>query len=94
MTHPEHPSDDSRSVAPVFSDPSGKRWRTLRGAALGFGVFSTLLALVLALAVLVPPLLPSTWQPAIVAKPRLQRLFDRKLDRARVEARRRLLTAL
>ena len=94
MTHPEDPSDDNRTVAPVFSDPSGKRWRTLRGAALGFGVFTTLLAFILVLAVLVPPLLPATWQPAVVVKPRLQRLGDRKRDRARVEARRRLLTAL
>ena len=94
MDLPEPPSDDLRTIAPVFSDPSGKRWRTLRGAALGFGVFTTLVALVLVLAVLVPPLLPATWQPAIVAKPQLEKLVDRKRDRARIEARRRLLTAL
>ncbi len=92
------PSDpdwhEVRQVTPIFSDPTGKRWRTLRGAALGFGVFTTLLALILVLAVLVPPLLPATWQPALVAVPRLQRLGDRRNERARVEARRRLLTAI
>ena len=94
MTHPVDPTDDNTRAPQVFSDPSGKRWRTLRGAALGFGVFTTLLALILVLAVLVPPLLPATWQPALVVKPRLQRLGDRKNEKARVEARRRLMTAL
>ncbi len=94
MTHPADPTDDNTRAPQVFSDPSGKRWRTLRGAALGFGVFTTLLALILVLAVLVPPLLPTTWQPALVVKPQLQRLGDRKNEKARVEARRRLMTAL
>jgi hypothetical protein len=60
-----HADDDHRTapaVEPVFSDPSGRRWRTLRGAALGLGVGTTLLAMVLVLAVLVPPLLPLTWR--------------------------------
>jgi len=29
------------AIPPVFSDPSGRRWRTLRGTALGFGVVTT-----------------------------------------------------
>ena len=94
MNRTDPPPDDPPNAAPVFSDPTGKRWRTLRGAALGFGVLTTLVALVLVLAVLVPPLLPATWQPAIVATPRLEKLIDRKRDHARVEARQRLLTAL
>ncbi len=94
MQSPDPNSNEAGAVAPVFSDPTGKRWRTLRGAALGFGVATTLLALVLVLAVLAPPLLPATWQPALVARPQIQRLGDRKSERARVDARRRLITAL
>jgi peptidoglycan-N-acetylglucosamine deacetylase len=78
----------------VFSDPTGRRWRTLRGAALGLGVGTTLLAFVLLLTVLVPPLLPDTWQPAMAAVPQLPRAVNRQRDAARVSARKRLLNAL
>ena len=81
-------------IPPVFSDPSGRRWRTLRGTALGFGVVTTLLALVLVLAVLVPPLLPQTWQLQAPAGSRTPRTPNRQRDVARKQARARLVTAL
>ena len=40
---------------PVFLDPTGRRWRRVRGAALGIGVASSLLAALLVAAVLIPP---------------------------------------
>jgi len=80
-------------VVPVFSDPSGRRWRTLRGAALGVGVASTLLAAVLVLAVLVPPLLPSTWTAVDISPPTPVAKAARP-QTARNEARRKLLAAL
>ncbi len=95
MHNAEHESQDGASAEPVFSDPSGRRWRTLRGAALGLGVGTTLLALVLVLAVLVPPLLPATWRadPDIAA--RLPGFGPtRRRDPARREAQRKLISAL
>ncbi len=91
---PHDPNDVRPNIPPVFSDPSGRRWRTLRGAALGVGVGSTLLALILILSVLVPPLLPKTWQPEAVARAQLPRIPNRRKDPARLEARKRLLSAL
>lgn len=96
MTPDERPPSQTPPVVPVFSDPTGRRWRTLRGAALGVGVATTLLAAVLVLTVLVPPLLPKTWQPEAVARataaPRGARSARR--DLARREARQRLVSAL
>ena len=43
----------------VFLDPSGKRWRNIRRATLGFSVLSTIVALGLAVSFLVPPILPN-----------------------------------
>ena len=92
-----HADDDHRTapaVEPVFSDPSGRRWRTLRGAALGLGVGTTLLAMVLVLAVLVPPLLPLTWR-ADMARAEEVPLAERGApSAARREARQKLRTAL
>ncbi len=45
--------------APVFHDPSGRRWRRLRTGALVVGILTTAMLLVLAGTLLVPPLLPS-----------------------------------
>jgi len=95
MTPSEAPDETPSPLQPVFSDPSGRRWRALRGAALGLGVASTLLALVLVLAVLVPPLLPSTWQasaPEAPVSPRVQ--GNRSRESARQTARKRLVDAL
>ncbi len=46
-------------TGPVFTDPSGRRWRRTRGVALAVSVAVSLLALVLVAAVLIPPVLPS-----------------------------------
>ncbi len=43
----------------VFLDPSGRRWRTIRRATLAVGIFSTLVALGLAITFLIPPILPN-----------------------------------
>ena len=96
MTADERPPSLTPPVVPVFSDPSGRRWRTLRGAALGLGVATTLLAAVLMLTVLVPPLLPTTWQPEAVTRAAAAARAPRsvKRDLARIEARKRLLSAL
>ena len=93
-TEPHHGSDPRTAVPPVFSDPTGRRWRTLRGAALGFGVATTLLTFILILAVLVPPLLPKTWQPTAPARAQLPRVPNKKREVARQEARKRLAAAL
>ena len=94
MESPDRPDELPVFVPPVFSDPSGRRWRALRGAALGFGVATTLLALVLVLAVVVPPLLPATWQLKTPARTPTPRPADRKRDIARNVARKRLDEAL
>ncbi len=93
MTPPERPLQPTPPVVPVFSDPSGRRWRTLRGAALGLGVVTTLLAAILVLAVVVPPLLPATWTAAGPgSRPALVRALRPRT--ARNEARRKLVSAL
>ncbi len=46
-------------VASVFLDPSGRRWRRMRGAALAVGIVTTLSAALLVAAVFVPPNLPA-----------------------------------
>jgi peptidoglycan-N-acetylglucosamine deacetylase len=80
--------------APIFADPSGRRWRTLRGAALGLGVGTTLLAAALMLAVLVPPLLPATWTaPTSVAGAPAEAVSPAR-ESARKAARQRLIYAL
>mgnify|MGYP002780068927 FL=1 len=83
------PHDTPARRAPVFADPSGRRWRAVRGGALVAGVATTLLALVLVAAVLVPPLLPDSWSAREAAvTPAVPR--DARTERARA-ARRRLL---
>ncbi len=92
-TSTPHHSTPVAGLAPVFSDPTGRRWRAFRGAALGLGVASTVMALVLVLAVLIPPLLPATWtqidQPVDAGTG-----LNPRLEPARVEARKRLVSAL
>ncbi|MCC7051948.1 MAG: glycosyltransferase [Gemmatimonadaceae bacterium] len=94
MTPSERPPNLTPPVVPVFSDPSGRRWRALRGAALGVGVATTLLTAVLILTVLVPPLLPVTWQPTAVKAAAAPGPGSQRRDPARLEARKRLLAAL
>ena len=52
----------TRAPAAVFSDPTGRRWRVLRGWALVAGVLTTVLAVALSAALLIPPLLPTPWR--------------------------------
>jgi peptidoglycan-N-acetylglucosamine deacetylase len=91
---PPVPAPEAPSASPVFADPSGRRWRALRGAALGLGVGTTLLALVLVLAVLVPPLLPATWQREPAPARSARRPNSGGRDIARQDARKRLVDAL
>ena len=84
--------ESTPALSPVFSDPSGRRWRALRGTALVIGVASTLLALVLVVAVLIPPLLPDTWKST--DGPTAAASLDRRREPARVQARKRLTAAL
>jgi peptidoglycan-N-acetylglucosamine deacetylase len=77
--------------APVFSDPSGRRWRILRGSALAVSVCSTLLAVVLIAAVLIPPLLPATWRPVHTSVVHSPRAALTKRDRSALATRRQLL---
>ncbi len=93
MHDPDITTEHASPPVPVFSDPSGRRWRALRGAALGVGVASTLLALVLVAAVLIPPLLPSTWKPAMMPTA-TSAPGDSRREPARIEARKRLVDAL
>ncbi|HEX9054163.1 MAG TPA: hypothetical protein VF830_04600, partial [Gemmatimonadales bacterium] len=50
----------------VFLDPTGTRWRRIRWIALAIGITTTLLALVVVVGVLVPPLLP-LWSGDVAA---------------------------
>ncbi|MGE5232260.1 MAG: glycosyltransferase [Deltaproteobacteria bacterium] len=79
----------------VFLDPTGTRWRRIRRIALAIGITTTLLALVVVVGVLVPPLLP-IWSGDVTAltdaAPHAGATSLRA--RERVAARRRLLLAL
>ena len=80
---------------PVFLDPTGRRWRRVRGWVLAVGVVTTLLALVLVGAVLVPPVLPAlTGQARDRELAEAPRWATTRGRRAHLAARRRLLAAL
>jgi cellulose synthase/poly-beta-1,6-N-acetylglucosamine synthase-like glycosyltransferase/spore germination protein YaaH/peptidoglycan/xylan/chitin deacetylase (PgdA/CDA1 family) len=79
----------------VFLDPTGTRWRRIRRIALAVGIATTLLALVVVVGVLVPPLLP-LWSGDVAAltnAPPHASATSRRA-RERLAARRRLLLAL
>ena len=46
-------------VHSVFLDPTGRRWRRVRGAALAVSIAATVLAALLVAGVLIPPILPA-----------------------------------
>jgi len=80
----------------VFADPTGRRWRALRRAALALGVLSTLLTLALVVYLLVPPVLPAL-SPGIRSTrglDALPTLRATRQTREREAARRRLLASL
>jgi peptidoglycan-N-acetylglucosamine deacetylase len=81
---------------PVFLDPSGRRWRRIRIAALVLGALSSLAGAAIVAGILIPPLLP-----AMADSFRLKRslgsapkLATTRRDRERLAARRRLFVAL
>ena len=79
----------------VFLDPTGRRWRRVRGAALTVGVATTLLTALLVGAVLIPPALPAVAGMRagreLGIAPRWATTRER---RQHLAARRRLLAAL
>lgn len=80
---------------PIFADPTGRRWRRVRRAALAVGVATTCLALALVGYLLVPPTLPSS--AGVRATRSLTTLPTWRLTKRTREheaARRRLLASL
>ena len=76
----------------VFRDATGRRWRRVRKIVLVAGVLSSVLAVGLIMAILVPPLLPVVTGAGARSGElvRLPRISTTKRDRARIAARRRL----
>ena len=75
---------------PVFLDPDGRRWRHWRRGLLALGVVSSVLALVLVLGVLLPPLVPALTLAAPRPVARRPHLLTTRLERERLALRRRL----
>ncbi len=76
----------------VFRDETGRRWRRVRRAALAAGIVTSILAVGLILAILVPPLLPVIAGGGSHSRDvvRVPRIATTRRDRARIAARRRL----
>lgn len=85
-------ADDSKAV---FRDPTGRRWRRVRGLALVGGVVSTLCAIFFIVVVALPPILPQT---GAVRKDRelasSPHWAGTKARREHLAARRKLLSTL
>jgi cellulose synthase/poly-beta-1,6-N-acetylglucosamine synthase-like glycosyltransferase/peptidoglycan/xylan/chitin deacetylase (PgdA/CDA1 family)/spore germination protein YaaH len=83
------------SSGAVFLDPTGTRWRRIRRIALAVGITTTVLALVVVVGVLVPPLLP-LWSGDVAALTTAapHAAATSRRARERLAARRRLLLAL
>ena len=80
----------------VFADPTGRRWRTLRRAALAVGVVTTVLTLALVVYLLIPPALPAFSLGVRTTRglAQLPTLRATRGAREREAARRRLLSSL
>ncbi len=79
----------------VFIDPSGNRWRRVRGIAIVVGVLSSLVALGLVISIIIPPLLPALQEARRdVGVTRRAGLTTSRSERERLSARRRLAAAL
>ena len=84
-----------RPGPPVFLDPSGRRWRRVRGTALVAGVATTLLTALFLVVILVPPVLPAiTGVRADHTLGTHPRWVSSRAHRAHVAARRRLFALL
>ncbi len=80
----------------VFADPTGRRWRALRRAALAVGVVTTVLTLALVVYLLIPPALPA-FSPGVRTSrglTQLPALLASRRAREREVARRRLMSSL
>ena len=79
----------------VFLDPTGSRWRRVRGAALVAGVATTLLAAIFVMIVLLPPVLPAlAGDGAGRALGAIPRWHGTRAGREHLAARRRLFAVL
>lgn len=74
---------DAAARRPVFLDPTGRRWRRVRGVVALSGVVTTLLVGYLLVGILAPPLLPGWVAPRATVRPHAvdararRRLFSR-----------------
>ncbi|HTO72781.1 MAG TPA: glycosyltransferase [Gemmatimonadales bacterium] len=89
---------------PIFYDQTGRRWRRLRRGALVTGIVTTLVLVVAAIAVLIPPLLPSLplkqtaadslGRTARSARPQPRRIVSARAERERLLSRQKLFAEL
>ncbi|MEP6904929.1 MAG: hypothetical protein ABI875_02530, partial [Gemmatimonadales bacterium] len=81
---------------PVFLDPSGRRWRRIRLAALIVGALTSLAGAAIVAGILIPPLLPAMGNSFRVKRSlsAVPKFATTKKDRERLAARRRLFVAL
>jgi cellulose synthase/poly-beta-1,6-N-acetylglucosamine synthase-like glycosyltransferase/peptidoglycan/xylan/chitin deacetylase (PgdA/CDA1 family)/spore germination protein YaaH len=81
----------------VFLDPSGKRWRNIRRATLGFGILTTIIAFALVVSFLAPPILPNLQaaKKAVTGLPSARRTVATTRDQAaRAAVKQKMIAAL
>jgi len=81
---------------PVFLDPSGRRWRRIRLAALVLGALTSLAGVAVVAGILIPPLLPAMTDSFRVKRGLggAPKFATTKKERERLAAKRRLFVAL
>ena len=82
------------SQAPVFSEPTGRRWQRVRFGAILVGAASILVVVGLIAAALLPPVLPQAHPAPVAARRRPAPPVNRSAERAHLAARGRLYRAL
>ncbi|MGH7581871.1 MAG: polysaccharide deacetylase family protein, partial [Gemmatimonadales bacterium] len=80
--------------APVFSEPTGRRWQRVRAGAMVLGGASILVVVGLIAAALLPPVLPQAHPTPVAARRRPAPPVNRTAERAHTAARGRLYRAL